>query len=73
MTNEQVTELLRGAQKYWKKWRDDVPDPDDSVRIDQMIHDANAPLEGMPEQAMKLMEFFTEELAARVRAKGGTT
>lgn len=31
MTNEQVTELLRQAQQFWKKYRDAVPDHDDSA------------------------------------------
>ena len=67
MTNEQVTELLRAAQQFWKKYRDKVPTDEDGIR--QMMREAGTPLEGMPPHATHIMEFFAAELSERINAK----
>ena len=67
MKNEQVTELLRAAQQFWKKYRDNVPTDEDGIR--QMMREAGVPLEGMPPHATHIMEFFAAELSERINAK----
>ena len=71
MTNEQVTELLRQAQQFWKKYRDNPPDTDEGRR--QMMEEAGKPLEGLPPHAFRLMQFFAEEIAIRAAGKEGTS
>lgn len=34
MTNNDVTEILKSAQKLWAKWRDNVPPPDSDLWIE---------------------------------------
>jgi len=34
MTNNDVTEILKSAQKFWAKWRDNVPPPDSDQWIE---------------------------------------
>lgn len=70
MTNGEVHELLRAAQQFWHKYRDNIPtDPDD---IGDMIQDAGKILEGRPPHAFQLMQFFTEELAIRAAERRTT-
>ena len=70
MTNEQVTELLKSAQQFWKKYRDSVPTDEGGIR--EMMDEAGKPLEGLPPHAFRLMQFFAEEIAIRAVEKGGT-
>lgn len=69
MSNEEVTEFLKQAQRFWKKWKDDAPYMNDGDRIDTMIREAGNVVDGLPEHARYLMMFFAEELSARIRAK----
>lgn len=69
MSNEQVTELLRAAQQIWKKYRDDPPGYRDYDAWDVVIKEANAPLEGLPDYAQHIMQFFMMELNARAKTK----
>lgn len=71
MTNEQVTELLRAAQQFWHKYRDNTPTDEDGIR--QMMDEAGKPLEGLLPHAFRLMQFFAEEVAIRATGKEGTT
>lgn len=34
MTNNDVTEILKSAQMFWAKWRDNVPSPDSDQWIE---------------------------------------
>ena len=72
MTNEQVHELLKAAQQFWKKYRDNVPDHDDAAAWDEAFRAANEPLKGLPEYASHIMLFFWEELHARDMERGTT-
>lgn len=72
MTNEQVHELLKAAQRFWKKYRDNVPDHDDAAAWDEAFRAANEPLKGLPEYASHIMLFFWEELHARDMERGTT-
>lgn len=69
MTNEQVNALLIAAQGLWLKYRDNPPDFHDLDAWDEVIQEANAPLEGLPEHAAKIMLFFTQELHERSKAR----
>lgn len=71
MTNEQVHELLKAAQQFWKKYRDNVPTDEDGIR--QMMDEAGKPIEGLPPHAFRLMQFFAEEIAIRAAGKEGTS
>lgn len=68
MTNEQVTELLRAAQQFWKKYRDNPPDTKEGCL--KMMAEAGKPLEGLPPHAFRLMQFFTDEIAIRAQEGG---
>lgn len=70
MTNQEVTDFLKAAQVFWKKWRDDAPYMNDEDRLNAMMHEAGAVLDGQPDHARHLMMFFAEELSERIRAKG---
>ena len=72
MTNEQVHELLKAAQQFWKKYRDAVPDHNDAAAWDEAFRAANEPLKGLPEYASHIMLFFWEELHARDMERGTT-
>ena len=69
MTNEQVTALMKAAQAVWKKYRDDPPGFYDLDAWDEVIREANAPLEGLPEHAAKIMLFFVHELHERSKSR----
>lgn len=69
MTNEQVNALLMAAQGLWLKYRDNPPGFHDLDAWDEVIREANAPLEGLPEHAAKIMLFFTQELHERSKAR----
>lgn len=69
MTNEQVNALLMAAQGLWLKYRDNPPGFHDLSAWDEVIREANAPLEGLPEYAAKIMLFFTQELHERSKAR----
>lgn len=69
MTNEQVNALLMAAQGLWLKYRDNPPGFHDLDAWDEVIREANAPLEGLPEHAAKIMLFFVHELHERSKAR----
>ena len=69
MTNEQVNALLMAAQGLWLKYRDNPPGFHDLDAWDDVIREANAPLEGLPEHAAKIMLFFVHELHERSKAR----
>lgn len=69
MTNEQVNALLIAAQGLWLKYRDNPPGFHDLDTWDEVIREANAPLEGLPEHAVKIMLFFVHELHERSKAR----
>lgn len=69
MTNEQVTALMKAAQAVWKKYRDDPPGFHDLDAWDEVIREANAPLEGLPERATQIMLFFISEIYERSKAR----
>lgn len=69
MTNEQVNTLLMAAQGLWLKYRDNPPGFHDLDAWDDVIREANAPLEGLPEHAAQIMLFFTQELHERSKAR----
>lgn len=69
MTNEQVNALLMAAQGLWLKYRDNPPGFHDLDAWDEVIREANAPLEGLPEHATKIMLFFVHELHERSKAR----
>lgn len=69
MTNEQVSNLLKQAQIFWLKYRDNVPDRDDKDTWEEAFREVNAPLAGLPEYAGGVMLFFWEELHARMMEK----
>lgn len=72
MTNEQVTDLLRDCQQFWKKWRD-VPLPyhgegekwmpvlDEAVAICQK--------HGGTDHVYDIVKFFSEELHYRAQER----
>ena len=69
MTNEQVTALMKAAQAVWKKYRDNPPGFHDLDAWDEVIREANAPLEGLPERATQIMLFFIAEIYERSKAR----
>lgn len=69
MTNEQVTALMKAAQAVWKKYRDNPPGFHDLDAWDEVIREANAPLEGLPERATQIMLFFVSEIYERSKAR----
>lgn len=69
MTNEQVTALMKAAQAVWKKYRDNPPGFHDLDGWDEVIRDANAPLDGLPDHAALVMRFFVQELHERSKAR----
>lgn len=69
MTNEQVTALMKAAQAVWKKYRDNPPGFHDLDAWDEVIREANAPLEGLPERATQIMLFFVSEIYERSNAR----
>ena len=69
MTNEQVHELLKRAQQFWAKYKDNTPDPGDIPGLQQMMREAGTPLEGMPPPATPIMEIFAAEISERINAK----
>ena len=72
MTNEQVTALLRDAQKFWAKWKD-VPLPfhGDGRQWDPVLADANEIMErnGDSDQVFTIVKFFTTELHLRAQER----
>lgn len=71
MTNEEVTKLLRDAQAFWKKYRDDPPDYNDTEAINRMVDEANIPVIGLPDRTTHLMLFFIDEIYERSKRKAG--
>lgn len=67
MTNAEVTELLRAAQMFWKKYKDNIPRLHDAQAWERILAEAEAPLKGLPDRAAGVMVFFAEELDARAR------
>lgn len=68
MSNEEVHELLKDAQKFWSKWRD-VPlrFHGDERKWDTVLAEANAILDkhGDSDHVFRIVEFFTTELHLR--------
>ena len=87
MTNKDVSKILKDAQKFWTKWRDNVP-PRDSDQWDILLSEADAitarygthlvrkwegPVPTMEEEpvAAPIVNWFIDELEARERERYG--
>ena len=85
MSNEEVGEILRDAQKFWMRWRNDVPERDSS-KWDEIVQDAqdimrkngkmvrqqevNGELKEVEEyEAEGIILWFLDELERRCREK----
>ena len=85
MTNKVVSKILKDAQKFWTKWRDNVP-PRDSDQWDILLSEADAikarygthlvrkwegPAPTMEEEpvAAPIVNWFMDELEARERER----
>ena len=83
MTNKDVSKILKDAQKFWTKWRDNVP-PRDSDQWDVLLGEADAikarygthlvrkwegPVPTMEEEPVvaPIVNWFMDELEARER------
>lgn len=67
MTDAEVTQLLKAAQMFWKKYKSNVPRLHDAQAWGRILAEAEAPLKGLPDRAAGVMVFFAEELDARAR------
>lgn len=71
MSNQEVTALLKDAQAFWFRWRDNVPDFSDIDKWDVVLKEANqiADDHGGSVHVTDLMVWFCTELHERSKER----